>query len=116
MSVLSEVSERADAWTPKTPNHVINFTLFPMTEADQAFLAKVLGEVGVRVASGGYGAARVIMTALKRVWAVQYLNAMGTVILDTIEVGAIPSAALASREDFEDSAERLAEIAEAYAL
>lgn len=115
MGVLSEIRERARTWKAGQPNHVINFTLFPMTEEDSAFLAKVLGESGVRISSGGYGAARVIMTAFKRVWAVQYLNAMGTVILDTIEVGDIPGAALAAREDFEDSAARLAKIAGAYA-
>lgn len=114
MSVIAEVQSRARDWKPGTPNHVINFTLFPMTPVDTAFLAKVLGEVGVRISSGGYGTARVIMTALKNVWAVQYLNRIGTVILDTIEIGNVPSAVLASLEDFEDSAERLAEIQEVY--
>ena len=114
MGVLSEAREKARTWTPNTPSHVINFTLFPMTETDSAFLAKVLGEVGVRISSGGYGAARIIMTAFKRVWAVQYLNAMGAVILDTLEIGDIPGAALAAKEDFEDSAERIRKIAGAY--
>lgn len=114
MNVLTEVRARAQAWTPGEPNHVINFTLFPMTPADTAFLAKVLGEVGVRITSGGYGVARVIMTAMRNVWAVQYLNGIGTVILDTIEIGDIPEAVLAGREDFEDSATRLAQIREAY--
>ncbi len=114
MGVLSEVRQEARSWEPGKPNHVVNFTLFPMTEADTAFLAKVLGESGVRISSGGYGAARVIMTAFKRVWAVQYLNAMGSVILDTLEVGDVPGAVLAASEDFEDSAKRLTEIAKAY--
>lgn len=114
MGVLSEVRARALDWRPQTPNHVINFTLFPMNDADVSFLSKVLGEVGVRVASGGYGVARVVMTALKRVWAVQYLNGMGTVILDTLEVGDVPDAVLAGPTDFADSARRLAAIAEAY--
>lgn len=114
MAVLAEVRERATKWVPGIPNHVMNFTLFPMTPGDSAFLAKVLGESGVRIASGGYGAARVVMTGFAHVWAVQYLNGMGTVILDTLEIGDIPDAVLASREDFEDSAARLAEMAEAY--
>ncbi|MEM1021850.1 MAG: hydrogenase expression/formation C-terminal domain-containing protein [Pseudomonadota bacterium] len=114
MGVLSEVRERACQWEPNIPNHVVNFTLFPMTEADTSFLTKVLGEVGVRITSGGYGTARVIMTALRNVYAVQYLNGLGAVILDTLEVGDIPSAVLASKEDFEDSAGRLEEIRGAY--
>ena len=114
MGVLAEVRARAAAWRPGEPNHVMNFTLFPMTEADAAFLSKVVGEAGVRVSSGGYGAARVIMTALRNVWAVQYLNGLGAIILDTIEIGDVPDAVLASREDFEDSRSRLQEIREAY--
>jgi len=114
MSVLAEARDRAAAWTTGEPNHVMNFTLFPMTPADSAFLAKVLGEAGVRIASGGYGAARVVMTGLRHVWAVQYLNGMGTVILDTLEIGDVPEAVLASREDFEDSAGRLTDMLEAY--
>lgn len=115
MSVLSEVRERAVHWAPGTPNHVMNFTLFPMTPADSAFLAKVLGESGVRISSGGYGAARIVMTGIRHVWAVQYLNGLGDVILDTLEIGDLPDAVLASSEDFEDSAERLSDMMEAYA-
>lgn len=115
MGVLSEVRAKAQAWRPGTPNHVINFTLFPMTEADTSYLTKVLGEAGVRASSGGYGSARVIMTALRNVWAVQFLNGLGSIILDTLEVGDIPNAVLASKEDFEDSAARLDEIRGAYA-
>ncbi|MEM6666862.1 MAG: hydrogenase expression/formation protein [Pseudomonadota bacterium] len=115
MSVLAEVRDRSTSWEPGTPNHVMNFTLFPMTPADSAFLAKVLGESGVRIASGGYGAARIVMTGIRHVWAVQYLNGLGDVILDTLEIGHIPDAVLASREDFEDSAVRLGDISDAYA-
>ena len=41
-------------------------------------------------------------------------NAMDTIILDTLEVGGVPVVALAASEDFEDSAERLQQIIEAY--
>ena len=115
MGVLSEIRARAAEWRPGQPNHVLNFTLFPMSEVDAAFLARVLGEVGVRATSGGYGAARVVMTALRNVWAVQYLNGLGAIILDTVEIGDAPDALLAAAEDFEDSAARLQEIRGAYA-
>ena len=45
---------------------------------------------------------------------VQFFNAMDTIILDTLEVGGVPVVALAASEDFEDSAERLQQIIEAY--
>lgn len=114
MGVLAELRARARDWQPGQPNHVMNFTLLPMTEADTAFLAKVIGEAGVRASSGGYGSARVIMTALRNVWAVQYLNGLGAVILDTIEIGDVPDAVLAAHQDFADSHARLNEIREAY--
>ena len=53
-------------------------------------------------------------TGLRHVWAVQYVNGMGNVILDTLEVGGVPVSVLAAKEDFEDSAERLAEILTAF--
>jgi len=118
--VLAEIAERSANWQGQSgpngqaENHVINFTLFPMSGQDAAFLASTLGEVGVTIMSGGYGVARVLMTAVPHVWAVQYLNGMGTTILDTIEIGDIPSCVQAGSEDFEDSRMRLTDIQDAY--
>lgn len=110
MGVLTEIRHRSKAWTPSRPTHVMNFTLLPMTPADADFLAKMLGQGPVRFTSGGYGSARIIATAMPHVFAVQYLNSMGQVILDTVEIGDLPAAACAQTEDFEDSAERLARL------
>jgi hydrogenase-1 operon protein HyaF len=107
MGVLAEVRHLAQTWKAGDANHVINFTLLPMTEADADFLAAILGQGAVRFSSGGYGSARVIATALRRVWAVQYVNSMGVIILDTLEIGDVPDAARACPEDFEDSARRI---------
>lgn len=113
-AVLHEVAARAAAWRAGQANHVINFTLLPMTEADTAFLAAVLGQIPLTLISGGYGTSRVHATALARVWAVQFLNSMGTVILDTLEIGDVPDSVRAADEDFLDSGERLGEILSAY--
>lgn len=113
-AVLAEIRERAEAWRPGEPNHVINFTLLPMTDEDIAWLTTVLGQAPLSIYSGGYGMARVHHTMVAHVWAVQYLNAMGTVILDTIEIGDVPACVVAAQADFEDSAGRLGEIIEAY--
>lgn len=40
----------------------------------------------------------------------QFFNAAGALILDTLEVGDVPVALGAADEDFEDSAQRLAEL------
>jgi hydrogenase-1 operon protein HyaF len=113
--ILAELVERSAAWVPGEENHVINFTLLPLTEVDSDVLTAVLGQIPLVVRSGGYGSSRVFATGLRHVWAVQYINSMGNVILDTLEVGGVPVAVLAAREDFEDSAERLAEIMAAFA-
>ncbi len=119
-AVLAELSERgADCAETlargKVPeSHVVNFTLLPTTEADQALITAVLGRANLELTSGGFGDCRVMATRYRHLWAVQYVNAMEHTILDTIEVGTVPGAVRAAQEDFEDSAARLAEIREAY--
>jgi hydrogenase-1 operon protein HyaF len=114
LPVLAEIAERADAWQPGMASHVINFTLLPMTPEDMEFLMGALGRIPLTIVSGGYGTSRIIGTAVRNVFGVQYLNSTGQVILDTMEIGGVPASALAAREDFEDSAQRLTEIMEAY--
>jgi hydrogenase-1 operon protein HyaF len=114
-ALLHELQQRSAAYQPGADNHVINFTLLPLTEVDAQVLTSVLGQVPLVIRSGGYGSSRVFATGLRHVWAVQYVNGMGNVILDTLEVGGVPVSVLAAREDFEDSSERLAEILEAFA-
>jgi hydrogenase-1 operon protein HyaF len=114
-ALLHELRQRSAEYRPGADNHVINFTLLPLTDVDAEVLTTVLGQVPLVIRSGGYGSSRVFATGLRHVWAVQYINGMGNVILDTLEVGGVPVAVLAAREDFQDSAERLAEILQAFA-
>jgi hydrogenase-1 operon protein HyaF len=88
---------------------VINLTLLPVTPEDLDHLALALGEGPVSILSRGYGNCRIRATAVPGAWWVQYFNSMDQIILNTIEVVSIPEVALAAREDYEDSAERLAE-------
>ncbi len=113
--LLSELQDRSSKCVAGEENHVINFTLLPLTEMDAEVLTQVLGQAPLFIRSGGYGSSRVFATGLRHVWAVQYVNGLGKVILDTLEVGGVPVAVIAAKEDFEDSSERLAEILEAFA-
>jgi hydrogenase-1 operon protein HyaF len=113
-SLLAELKDRSSKYQPGAENHVINFTLLPLTDVDAEVLTGVLGQIPLVIRSGGYGSSRVFATGLRHVWAVQYVNGMGSVILDTLEVGGVPVSVLAAREDFEDSAERLTEILKAF--
>ncbi len=116
MPVLAEIKERMGAHKPGDPTHTISFTLLPMSEVDMAFLQQTLGDGPVRLLSRGYGTCRVLSTGARNVWSVQFFNSMETIILDTLEIGDVPSAARAADEDFQDSAVRLKEIYEAYFL
>ncbi|WP_024520490.1 hydrogenase expression/formation protein [Bradyrhizobium sp. Tv2a-2] len=114
LPVLTEIRERALAWRPGTLSHIINFTLLPMSPVDMVFLQQTLGSGPIELISRGYGACRILATGIRNVWSVQFFNAMDSIILDTLEVGGIPTSVLAADEDFEDSAERLQKIVEAY--
>jgi hydrogenase-1 operon protein HyaF len=112
--LVTELVARSQAWRSGDENHVINFTLLPITDVDAEILTATVGQIPLSLVSEGYGSCRIYATGLRHVWAVQYLNSMGKVILDTLEVCDVPVAACAAREDFVDSAARLTEMLEAY--
>ena len=115
LAVLAEVNEHAAGWDDSLEhNRVLNFTLMPMSPQDQQLLLDVLGRADLVLNSGGFGKCQVMATTVRHVWAVQYLNAMDNTILDTLEVGRVPDAAVAAPEDFEDSARRFDVILETY--
>ncbi len=115
LALLTELQQRSAAYRPGEENHIINFTLLPITEADAEVLTTVLGQIPLVIRGGGYGSCRIFASGLRHVWAVQYLNSMDKVILDTLEIGGVPVAALAAREDLAESAGRLPEMMLAYA-
>ncbi len=94
--------------------HAINLTLLPQSEADLAFLDRVLGSGNATILSRGYGNCRITSTGTRRVWWVQYFSSQDAMILNTLEVTDVPEVACASQEDLEDSAGRLEEILEVY--
>jgi hydrogenase-1 operon protein HyaF len=114
MPVLAEIRERMAKHREGHASHVINFTLLPMSGVDVTHLSTTLGNGPIQLFSRGYGSCRVLATGARNVWSVQFLNTMDTPILDTLEIGDVPISVLAAREDFEDSAERLGEILQAF--
>ena len=89
--------------------HVINLTLLPVTPEDLQYMADCMGFGTISMLSRGYGNCRITATGLPHTWWVQYFNSMDQLILNTLEVVQVPEAALAAREDYEDSIERLKE-------
>ncbi|CAI8740059.1 Hydrogenase expression/formation protein HoxQ [Methylocaldum szegediense] len=108
-SLLVEVFAKSAAFE-EGQSEVINLSLLPMTENDLAYLVDVLGLAGVSILSKGYGDCRIRLTGLPNVWWVQYFNASDQMILNTLEITPIPQAAQATREDLEDSLQRIREL------
>lgn len=81
---------------------VINLTNLPVNAADLAHLDACLGDGAVTGEAAGYGACRFAATGVHRVWRVRYFNADDTLLIDSIEIGAVPLAARAQPEDLAD--------------
>ena len=77
MPLLTEIASRAAKHEPGDPTHAITFSLLPMSPADMSHLQQRLGPGAVRLVSKGYGSCRILSTATKNVWSVQFFNAMG---------------------------------------
>jgi hydrogenase-1 operon protein HyaF len=108
-ALMREIHARARAWKEGDAPCLFNFTLLPVTPADLEALYGWLGHREVSILSRGYGNCRMSSTRLSYVWWVQYFNSMDTLILNTLEITVLPEAALAAREDYEDSRRRLLE-------
>lgn len=109
-AVLEELRDRSRTFRGGQPAHVINLSLLPLTPEDSELFERQLGRGSVMILSRGYGNCRVVDTRAAHVWRVTYFNSQDMIILDTLEVGAVPEVACAARQDLEDSAERLAEV------
>lgn len=112
--LLVEIKDKLPEYKPNAEPHVINLSLLPHTEEDIEFLSDNLGIGPTVILSRGYGNCRISSTKTNNVWWVQYFNSQDTLILNTLEISEVPAVAIASKEDLEDSAERLAEILSIY--
>jgi hydrogenase-1 operon protein HyaF len=111
-ALLNEITGQMRGRAAGSAAHVINLTLFPMTEADFTLLNAALPPGPVAMMSRGFGNCRISSTLARDVWRVQYFNNMNTLILNTIEIVAVPEVAQAATEDLADSKTRLAELLE----
>jgi len=109
-ALLHELQDAMDRSSRGAPAHVINLTLLPLSPEDSAHLDRVLDGGSVVILSRGFGNCRISSTAARHVWRVQYFNNMQTLILNTIEVVAMPEVALAAREDLVETRTRIADL------
>lgn len=114
LPLIAELNAQIAEYSADKLAHVINLSLLPQTEQDLEFLYSLLGKGTVSILSRSYGTNRITSTATDKVWWIQYFNSDDTLILNTLEVCAIPVVACAAPEDLQDSATRLQEILEVY--
>lgn len=114
LPILVELQAQVDGADGNGKQHSINLSLLPLSDSEIAFLEERLGRGSVDVLSRGYGNCEVLSTRIPNVWWVRYFNSMGTLILNSIEVVAVPEVLIAAEEDLRDSATRLGEILAPY--
>jgi hydrogenase-1 operon protein HyaF len=114
LPILVELESQLANYVENGQPHSINLSLLPLSEDEVEFLDARLGRGPVDVLSRAYGKCQVISTRTPGIWWVRYYNAMGTLILNSLEVVAIPQVICAAAEDLRDSAVRLDEILAPY--
>lgn len=114
LPLLVEIAAAIDRNRTDGTEHSINLTLLPMSPEELDFIDKRLGRGPIDILSGAYGKCQVISTQCHHVWWVRYYNSMGKLILNTLEITAVPQVVAAAPEDLADSAVRLTEILDPY--
>ncbi|MEM6818653.1 MAG: hydrogenase expression/formation C-terminal domain-containing protein [Pseudomonadota bacterium] len=113
-AIMTEIQDKLAEYAKSGAVHVVNLTLLPCSDADLDFMATMLGSGPAVILSRGYGNCRITSTGTRNLWWVQFFNSQDTLILNSLEVSAVPEVACAAPEDLADSAERLDDILELY--
>ncbi|MBE1236489.1 hydrogenase expression/formation protein [Phaeovibrio sulfidiphilus] len=107
--VLAELRPHLESgiWVEDAQPHVVALTLLPLSQDDIMWMAQAFGVGSAVILSRGYGNCRITSTRVQNLWWVQYFNSEDKMILNTLEVAAVPDAAQAAPEDLLASAARL---------
>jgi len=114
MPILVELADRCALFEHDGTQHSINLSLLPLSQTELEYLDARLGRGPVDILSRAYGKCQVISTLSPNVWWVRFYNSMGTLILNSLEIAAVPDVVLAAPEDIADYAIRLTEILAPY--
>lgn len=114
LPILVEVEEAVRRYAADGAEHSINFSLLPTTADELEFIDARLGRGPVNILSRAYGKCQVISTRTPNTWWVRYYNGMDKLILNSLEVVAVPGVVTAAEEDLRDSALRLQDILAPY--
>lgn len=109
-AVLVELQDHRQHWHAGQPAQVVNLSLLPLSALDIGLMDTQIGTGRVLILSRGYGNCRITNACVPNTWRVVYYNSQDTVILNSVEVCAIPEVACAAPEDLADSVERFTEV------
>lgn len=112
--ILTELQARCERYDGVSSEHTINLTLLPLSEEELEFLDARLGRGAIDILSRAYGRCQIISTQTPNVWWVRHYNSMGILILNLLEIVAVPEIVAAAAEDLADSASRLNDILAPY--
>ena len=114
LPILVELDEAVRRHAADGTEHSVNFSLLPTTAEELEFIEARLGRGTVNILSQAYGKCQVISTLTPNTWWVRYFNGMDKLILNSVEVVAVPAVVIAAEEDLRDSGVRLKEILAPY--
>ncbi|MBK1650105.1 hydrogenase expression/formation C-terminal domain-containing protein [Rhabdochromatium marinum] len=87
--------------------HRINLSMLPQNPAAMELIDRCLGSGTARMVNLGYGRCEIEATAVRPIWRLRHFNKTGRLLLDSVEIGPVPTAVLATPEDLSDSHDRL---------
>lgn len=96
----------------KSPSLVLNLTQSGLDAADHAALLTNIGQGPVCATLNGLHRTHAQSTRVQHVWRVRYENLAGTLLLDTLEVGALPECLALDRDEIASCLTRLRQWAE----
>jgi len=108
-ALLAEIADRLEALAANGETAVLDLRSLPLTDADLAELAALLGRGEVEASIEVIGTTEVRETAYAGVWWVKHLGAQGRVASEAISITPIPEILCAQEEDIRLAAGTLRE-------
>jgi len=106
-AVFAEIAQGLEALASSGVTSVIDLRSLPLTDADLAELADLLGQGEVQASIEVIGTTEVRETAYAGVWWLRHLGAQRRVAAEEIAIAPIPEILQAQHDDIRDAARRI---------
>lgn len=106
-AILAEIASHLEELLVSGKEAGIDLRSLPMMPATRQALDRALGEGEVRATVEGAGRSEILETAFTGVWRVSHYDALGTLLMEEIEIAHVPAILKADPTDIRNSAARL---------